>query len=236
MEAETSVDGAGLVASVAARLRQAITSGVLKPGERLVEARLARDLQISRAPIREAARLLESEGLIISISGRGFFVRQITLRELEEIFDLRLCIERHATATVARQPAARVRRQIEEALAHLLTLVGQGETEAMVEADFNLHRCIVVAAGNRKLLKLFDSAAQDLKLVLRLMGEAAADWSGLANSHQPVIDAILAGRPEDAAQAMEAHIRLSWEDTMLQLRNSSDAPIPQLAVVFRQVI
>jgi len=91
-----------LVGQVARILTQAIVQGRLPPGSKVVEAGIARELGISRAPVREAARLLEKQGLLVAKPRRGFFVRKLEIRNIDEIYDLRLCIERHACVLASR--------------------------------------------------------------------------------------------------------------------------------------
>ena len=78
---------------IAARLRAAITSGVLKPGERLVESRLAKQLNVSRPALREALRQIEAEGLIDTFPNVGSVVHQPTHAQLQQIYDLRGVVE-----------------------------------------------------------------------------------------------------------------------------------------------
>ena len=100
-----------LVGQVARILTQAIVQGRLPPGSKVVEAGIARELGISRAPVREAARLLEKQGLLVRSPRRGFFVRKLEIRNIDEIYDLRICIERHAGVLAARNLTTEVARR-----------------------------------------------------------------------------------------------------------------------------
>src|SRR6478735_8307822 len=105
----TALANTDLVGQVARILTQAIIQGQLQPGAKVVEAGIARELGISRAPVREAARLLEQQGLLVSNPRRGFFVRRLEIRNIDEIYDLRLCIERHACVLASRNLTAGAR-------------------------------------------------------------------------------------------------------------------------------
>src|SRR5258705_9383227 len=91
-----------LVGQVARILTQAIVQGRLPPGAKVVEAGVARELGISRAPVREAARLLERQGLLVANPRRGFFVRKLEPTDIDEIYDLRICVECHAGVLAAK--------------------------------------------------------------------------------------------------------------------------------------
>ena len=82
-----------LADEVVARLNEAILTGQLKPGEKVVEATLSRQMDVSRAPIREAIRMLVERGLLVQLPRRGVFVREFGAREIKEINELRLAIE-----------------------------------------------------------------------------------------------------------------------------------------------
>src|SRR5262249_41070018 len=90
------LDGASLVVLAARRLRSEILSGALVPGERLIEEQLTRRFGTSRAPLREALRLLEQQGLVEHLPRRGVRVTQLSPREVDELFGLRDLLERFA--------------------------------------------------------------------------------------------------------------------------------------------
>ncbi len=87
------VQARNLADEVAARIYDAVIRGVLRPGQKVVEAALSRQMDVSRAPIREGIRVLVERGLLVQIPRRGVFVRQYGVREIEEINELRHAIE-----------------------------------------------------------------------------------------------------------------------------------------------
>src|SRR5947209_19061185 len=90
---DSPLGGQSLRAEVRERLRQAIMQGELKPGEQIVESRLARQLGISQAPVREALRELEQMGLVVNHMRRGTFVRELTAQDAWEMYTLRAQLE-----------------------------------------------------------------------------------------------------------------------------------------------
>lgn len=214
-----------LAQEIAAHIKAQVITGALKPGERLVEARLARELGTSRAPIREAARLLESEGLLCFDPNRGFSARQVTLRELIEVYDVRVAIERHAAAKAAERRNPKLIEALEQALDRIGQAIVTGDEEQQVEADLDFHHAIVGATSNRRLIRIYSESNTELRLILRLVGEAEQDWRRIADSHLPVIEAIRSGTPLDAANQIEAHIRLFWDDVLRQIHETSTIPL-----------
>src|SRR3954452_5734333 len=104
----TDVRGEPLSALVLRTLREAIVEGRLAPGEAVVEAQLSRQLGVSRAPLREALRSLESEGLIVSVPWRGAFVAPLTERGVTELQTFRRLLEVFAAELVVAQDAVDV--------------------------------------------------------------------------------------------------------------------------------
>ena len=180
---------------IARILMQAIVQGRLPPGSKVVEAGIARELGVSRAPVREAARLLEKQGLLVASPRRGFFVRKLEIRNIDEIYDLRICIERHAGVLAARNltPQSRdVLRQVEE--------------------DYRFHRLIFEIADNRRLLRLFDDLAAELRMVIGLIGRLYDDPHEIARTHEPLLAAIEAGHPERITAHVDYHIGHAWRE------------------------
>ena len=218
--------GTDLVSGIAEKLRQQILAGELAPGERIFEAQLARAWGTSRAPLREASRLLEREGLLISQSNRGFLVREPTIRDMIETADLRACVESYAARRVV------VNSKLDQLLVHLEQAAREieswckaGDRSAQVAADFKFHRLMVESAGNRRLLSVFDQIAAELKIAMRLMGMATSDWENLAQSHRQIIDVLRERDPEAAEKAVQQHIHLAWDETIEKLQARMDGPL-----------
>lgn len=189
------------------RITDAMLSGVIAPGARLVMDALAEELEISRTPVRDALRRLEQEGLIEAGGRRGFVVRKIDDEEIRQTYEAREAIEGYAARLAARhgeRAAAEVREAIKHAVEFEIdTPLGSYLANRMV------HRAVVAASGNRILLDLFDD--------LWGRGRAHQIYAGcfrgedshaaLARKHQPIIRALKAGDGDAAEAAMTAHLR-----------------------------
>ncbi|WP_235915924.1 GntR family transcriptional regulator [Thalassovita mangrovi] len=201
------LDREGLVERIAGLLSKAIVMGQLAPGARLLESVVARDLGVSRAPVREAARLLESSGLVTYAPNRGFFVRQITADELDDLYELRLVIEtaaiRHLIRNKDPQVIDRLARQIDE----LHRVAGEGfDMLTQVSADMEFHRLLCEGSGNPKFLKVFEQIAIETEFSIMVVGHLYDDPHRIAETHVPVLDAIRAGDEERAVEALRYHI------------------------------
>ncbi|MBC7585767.1 GntR family transcriptional regulator [Tardiphaga sp. vice352] len=215
----TALADTDLVGQVARILTQAIIQGQLQPGTKVVEAGVARELGISRAPVREAARLLEQQGLLVSHPRRGFFVRKLKARDIDEIYDLRICVESHAAVLAARNmtPAARdaLRRQIDV----MYESADLDEPARQVEEDYKFHRMICEIADSARLLRLFDDLASELRMVIGLIGRLYDDPRRIAQTHEAVLDALVQGHPDIINARIDYHIGAAWHEVARLVRD-----------------
>jgi len=169
-EMETPATPPTLSETAASRLREEIVSGLVKPGTRLAEAAVASRLGVSRVPVREALVALEREGLVeFTATGRAL-VKELSPRDFEELFALRLALEPLAARLAApslRLDLRRLRRNVEA------TRRARNLPE-ITRFDLQFHEIILEASGNRRLLKLWCGLSGELQL-----------WLGrLQRSHQ----------------------------------------------------
>lgn len=212
-----------LVRQVARSLTDAILGGQLRPGAKVSEAAVARELGISRAPVREAARLLESQGLLRASPRRGFFVREFAANDVDELYDLRICVERHAAVAASRRLTDETRSALRRQLALMDTLARQDDPATIAEADYQFHRMICEAAGNGRLLRLFDGLASELRIVIGLVGRLYDDPMKLARSHVQLLEAIEAGQPDRILGEVDHHIGVARREVGLLVTSLSPA-------------
>jgi DNA-binding GntR family transcriptional regulator len=199
-----------LVSQIARLLSQAIIGGRLAPGAKVVEVAVARELGVSRAPVREAARLLESQGLLVTKRGRGFFVRAHAPEEIDDLYDLRICIEKHAALRAAKRLTPEHRDALRRQLAVLHETALVDDPARQVEEDYRLHRLICGISGNQRLLALFDELASELRIVIGLIGRVYDDPQRIAALHEPLLAAIESGDEARIVGAMEYHLEDAW--------------------------
>lgn len=145
-----------LADEVVARLNEAILKGQLKPGEKVVEATLSRQMHVSRAPIREAIRMLVERGLLVQLPRRGVFVREFSTREVEEINELRLAIEVGALSRAMNGGFLLQLEPLHEAM--------EGEGRSGVDRELEIHRAIVQLYPNEHFVRAYDGVANELRV------------------------------------------------------------------------
>lgn len=200
-----------LVTQIARALTDAVVAGRLVPGAKVSEAAIARELGVSRAPVREAARLLESQGLLIAIPGRGFFVRTHEPTDIDDLYDLRICIEKHAAVQAAQNLTPESRAALHRQLAVLYEAAESNDPARQVEEDYRFHRLICEISGNRRLLRLFDDLASELRIVIGLIGRLYDDPHRIAQTHEPLLAAIEEGDAERIRASVEYHLNDAWQ-------------------------
>ena len=189
-------------------LSNAILSGTLKPGERLNESRYARDLGVSRIPIREALQQLQERGLVVDIPRRGKFVVNLSEEEIQKINSLRIILE----AEALRLCRAKITPADVEIMEGLVEKMKHSEQLPEIEAaalDLDFHRAIWRYCGNSYLISALEAIAVPLfaHRVLWRINRDMLGWAGiLVNRHQGLVSYVLGNSQTSAEQVMLEHL------------------------------
>ncbi len=140
-----------LVRLAADAVRDMVLSSELRPGDRLVEERLTEQLGISRPPLREALRLLEQEGLLVSIPRRGVIVTPLTTQDLYEIYTLRTAYERMAIELGVPVRDPQLLARVRQALAGMVEAAKNDDRAQLVKSSFEFHLAVVGLARHRRV-------------------------------------------------------------------------------------
>jgi DNA-binding GntR family transcriptional regulator len=135
-------------------IREAILRGTLKPGEKVAEPELAERFGISRTPIREAFRQLESEGYLTVIPRKGAVVASLSERDVEEFYAIKSILEGYAARMAAEKLSAKDIERLESINARLAQLAEEGDVKTFFRVHNEFHELFIRAAGNEKLLEL----------------------------------------------------------------------------------
>ena len=198
-------------------IRQAIVSGAIKPGERINEAEIARQMQISRAPIREAIRQLEQDGLLVSVPRRGTFVVTLSREDVEEVYTLRADIESLAIRRALPRLDPEKLAMLESLVAEMQAAAEADDLPRLVEADIRFHRTLIKAADWSRLMKIWEGLHPQTLTFYTI--STLTDWPPPvhAQRHLPVLEALRTGNPDLAAAAIREHILGLCSQVMLRL-------------------
>lgn len=220
-----SVDTTDLVDLVEAQLTRAIVDGKLPPGSRIVEADIARRMGISRAPVREAARRLERQGVLVARPRHGFAVRTISVQEIDDLYEVRISIELTSIELACRKAddagLARVRALFDT----MVRPVPAPPQDERIATDLALHTLICELGGNARLLRIFMDTQMELRMIIALIN-AVDDSAAVAATHGVIVDALLRRDAVAAQKAMRIHLEYAWEHVRaLFVEQHGDAPL-----------
>lgn len=197
--------------AAAALLIQQIFSGRIRPGERLNESELSRQLRISRAPIREALQQLLEQGIVVSVARRGMFVVSLDQENIQKINSLRLVLEAEALR-LARRFANSKDIQKLTGLVVKMENMDSAPTPDSVRIDMEFHRMIWRLAGNEYLEKVLISLTAPL-FANALLTHLRAEKHRLGlDSHRPLLRYLQGQSKESAEELVFAHLALRWVD------------------------
>jgi DNA-binding GntR family transcriptional regulator len=187
-------------------LKDSILAGELKPGERLTEAALADHFAVSRGTVRTALHQLSRDRLVVLTPYTGWSVATIDRQDLWEIYTLRSSLERLAARLAAERMTDETRARLASVRDVFFTACEGEDVQAATECDFELHRTIIELSTNRRLLDQYLTVEQQVRLFINSTYGSAPKLSIAIAHHAPIVDAILAGNAEAAANLSESHV------------------------------
>jgi len=204
-------------------LKRHMLDGSLVEGARLTEEVLARQLGISKSPVREALNRLEAEGLVCIQSRRGAYVRKFTLHETRDLFDVRVLLETHAVRTAKITPGLllRLKESIERTQEHL----DRGNKLAHAEEDLRFHTMIAASSENSEFLRIFEGI-QDKTILSRSKTYHLAPTSAPV-SHQKIFEALQREDRHEAERAMSDHILFLRDSLLAFIRERGEGAMPK---------
>ena len=186
-------------------LKEMILTNQLKPGEKLLQEKLAMQLGVSRTPLLKAMQMLEFDYLVESVPRRGMFVKKLTLREMHDIYDVREGIETVAVRLVIERATQKQTSQLQNIWK---PFVGQKKinTEKYQKADDKFHALLLEFSGNKILEKTYRNSFLQARIVqMGIMRPPAETLS----EHLDLVNAITAGDTQKADDAIKKHLRRS---------------------------
>lgn len=210
-------------------IRDGVLSGRYAAGERLVEARLATELGVSRTRVREALARLEAEHLLTRSGGRGLIVAQLSTSEIEDLYALRLLLEGFAAARAAENVTFEELERLRELQQELIAAeegadaAGDGSRIELIrrvtEINKEFHNLIHVAARNRRLEPVLRSVIEVPLMFTSFYWYTNRELREAANDHQAILDALEAREPEKAEELMKRHISRGLNTLRRELRS-----------------
>ncbi|HEY6335593.1 MAG TPA: GntR family transcriptional regulator [Alphaproteobacteria bacterium] len=200
-------------------LRMMILSGQVRPGERLGERELARRIQVSRTPLREALGRLERDGLAVNKPGMGYYALEFDPKVIEEIYEFRELLEVHATRTATRRIGEAGIRELKEIMRQLAVYERKRapsveELREEVQLGLRIHEVIARESGNSFICETLLQIYARLRLLTWIDVLWFDKWPLTRKEHRELVEAVTARDEKRAARISARHVRRSWEDSL----------------------
>jgi DNA-binding GntR family transcriptional regulator len=211
----------GLPVFVADQLKQLIYSGELKPGERLNEAALALRMGTSRGPVREAIRMLTGWGLVKAVLNRGVFVRQISVREMLELYDLRALVFGFAAERATDHLAESHKAQFVQLLDGMDSACASENANLYYELNLKFHALVLLLSNNQRAQAAYDDYVKEMHLFRRDYFNAPGNMRQSNAEHRALYEAIAKGAKAKAKSTAERHVLKGRERLLSNMDSNS---------------
>ncbi|HVE50374.1 MAG TPA: phosphonate utilization associated transcriptional regulator [Casimicrobiaceae bacterium] len=200
------IQSSSLPSLIARELTRQILAGTLAAGAKLNEVDVAERLGVSRGPVREAFRALEESGLVRFEKNRGVFVRQVSLSEADEIFELRALLDEFAGRRAAKNATPHDVRELEALVDRMGAAAARGATDEYFALNLEFHDRIVEMAGNAKLAQLYRRLVNELNLYRRASLSQAGTLPVSVAEHRAIVQCIAARQSAAAGRLLHDHV------------------------------
>ena len=203
-------------------IRRLVLKGRFPPGAHMVEADLATTLGVSQGTVRVGLQHLRHEGIVEYRPHRGVFVRRLDSRDAWEVYSLRNTLEAMAARLGAGRATDEARQELRAILKQMRKAVETGDRSAAISSDFEFHRVVVRLSGHRLLQEHYRLLELKIRLFMVLTDTLYPDLSYMI-SHEPLIEAIVAG-DADRAEALAAQHNNASGERLVEYLDSNPAP------------
>ncbi len=203
-----------VVSQVADGLRELITSGRLKPGEKLKEFEISKSFGVSRAPVREAFRILELEGLLDLIPRKGAYIHKITDEDVKEIYQIREMVEGFAGYLATENMTDEDIAEVERLWLNMKSLTGSGDFENYLSASSDFHNKIILCAQNQRLVEIYHGIRATVKFLRSYILSSGKRLDSSLSEHQQIVQAIKKRDKDLVEKISREHVRKGRENFM----------------------
>lgn len=209
---ERTFERASTAVRVADVLRERIARGALRPGSRLIELDISRELGVSRSPVREALLRLAEEGLVEILPYRGAIVVPLELARLTELLEFRLALEHFALERLVESADRASLFRLRERVKTLRDAIDRADREGSVDADLAMHREMISLAGNALVERAYESLIVQIRLYIDVTSAQYERAEELATEHEAILTAVERGEYQLSRKLLDAHIMHGFED------------------------
>ena len=196
---ENHIKQKSLVEYIVQDLEDKIISSIMKPGQRIIEEDLCKSFRVSRSPVREALRILESQGLIKREPRKGVTVTKLSPKEAEDVYRIRANLESLATYLAVKNNDPGVLRKLKKIHARMMEMVPGGEiSTAYFNLNLKFHKTFVDASENQRLIQMIESFTKQVRRYRMEVLSVPGRISASLKNHDAIIRSFEAGDAEKA--------------------------------------
>ena len=195
-------------------IEKEIVGGAIKPGQRLIETELAENLGTSKSPVREALKRLEGEGIVTLIPRKGYFVRDINRKSIEDFVDIMIVIEPAIVGYALKQKTDAVCKEIDEIINEMKRTLKKKDYESYVELNDRFHLLFVDLTENEWFLKFFNTLHKQSDMLRSLSLHSRDRFTRSIEEHAAIAEAFKKGNEKQLLEAVRHHILMFKENLM----------------------
>ena len=187
-------------------LREAIITGELKPGERLMEVKLADKMGVSRTPVREAIRMLELEGLVDMLPRKGAHVAELSDKDKMDVLEVRAAMDSLATRLAAERISDEEIKELKQIQTQFVSYTEKENLQGTIKKDVEFHELIYRASRNDRLLQISNNLREQIQRFRVIYLKDYSSAGNLIKEHEDICNAISARNTEMAQKYAQVHI------------------------------
>jgi len=192
--------------TIAARIREAIASGVIPPGAQIGEAEFARQLAVSRGPLREGLQRLAQEGLVVAVRNRGHFVIEMTPENVRDMYVARAAVERAAAARAHELNPEGTSSLLLESVAAMKAAADERDEAGVSTYDIMFHRDLVRSAESPRLTRMHETLMAETRMCIHALTPTYAVGSLRVAEHRRIARSFTKGDPALTDQLLLRHM------------------------------
>ncbi len=200
-------------------IKERIISLDLKPGDVLSDRKLSEDLKVSRTPVREALNLLQKENYVRQQHGRGFCVSEISLKNIEDLYDVRIVLESAALRQAAKKDVTRHVEDMEQVLRRHRGLVKNFKPKGTFLEDAAFHKMFVAMTENHYMFELLESILERIQMLRNIEGISRERVKVAFQQHSEIFDCFKKGKHQEAERLLCKHLEDSKENVLNRIKS-----------------
>ena len=191
---------------VASDIKKAIMDGYIKPGEKINETKIAKDMGISRSPVREALQELKKEGVVINIPYKGTYVNLLGKKDVEDMYIVRGLLEAYAVEFLIKNKNDSIIELLRQNVKDIEKSVEKKQKKELVKNDLQFHRNLCKFTKNQQLINLWEGFQSQVEILITLESGFYERFDLLATEHRDLLSLIIDGKIKKAQEKIKAHI------------------------------